>query len=224
MDGYNLYYGRLRGTAFKLLDLPLLFDRLLAIQDPLATLVAVKFFSATALGNFASHGQLSVESQDSYHRALAARHPDRFSIKLGTHSMDRNGSWMPAFVDGQRFDRKVQTRVWRIEEKKTDVNLAMSMYRDICKGLYGQVVLCSNDSDAEPVLEALREDFPELVIGIVTPVKPPTGEAASRRHSASLARHAHWTRRYILDEELAGAQLPPVVPTKKKPIRKPTHW
>jgi hypothetical protein len=46
IDGYNLYYGRLRGTAFKWLDLPVLFDKLLAIQEPAATLEAVKFFSA----------------------------------------------------------------------------------------------------------------------------------------------------------------------------------
>lgn len=224
IDGYNLYYGRLRRTGFKWLDLPALFDRVLAVQDPLTTVTAVKFFSATALGNFATHGQASVEAQDSYHRALAVLHPERFSIKLGTHSMDRGGSLMPAFVPGQRFDRKVQVRVWRIEEKMTDVNLAMAMYRDACKGLYDQVVLCSNDSDAEPVLAAMREDFPRLLIGLVTPVSPPDDGGGPRRYSASLAKHAHWVRRYILDEELAAAQLPGVIPTKKKPIRKPAHW
>lgn len=224
VDGYNLYYGRLRGTEFKWLDLPVLFDRLLAIQDPSAVVTAVKFFSAPALGNFASHGQASEAAQSSYHRALCVCHPDRFSIKLGNHSMDRNGSLMPAFVVGKPFDRNVKARVWRIEEKKTDVNIALAMYRDACKGLIDQAVLCTNDSDAEPVLEALREDFPELLIGVVTPVRPPAQEAASRRHAVSLSRHAHWTRRYILDEELQAAQLPLVVPTKKKPIRKPEHW
>ena len=224
IDGYNLYYGRLRRTAFKWLDLPAFFDRVVAVQDPEAVVEAVKFFSAAALGNFATHGQASVEAQDSYHRALAVQHPDRFSIKLGTHSMDRNGSLMPAYVPSERFDRKVQVRVWRIEEKMTDVNIAMAIYRDACKGLYDQVVLCSNDSDAEPVLQALREDFPEVVIGVVTPVSPPADESAPRRHSASLAKHAHWVRRYILDEELAAAQLPAMIPTRKKPIRKPMHW
>lgn len=224
IDGYNLYYGRLRGTQFKWLDLPVLFDHILSIQDPAAVVEAVKFFSAPALGRFASHGGDSVIAQESYHRALQTRHPARFSIKLGNHSMDNDGSLLPTFVPGQPYDRNVKTRVWRLEEKMTDVNLAMAMYRDASKGLFDQVVLCSNDSDTEPVLEALREDFPKLVIGLVTPVRPPADESASRRFSVSLMRHAHWTRRYILDAELSAAQLPTVVPTKKKAIRKPPHW
>lgn len=224
IDGYNLYYGRLRGTEFKWLDLPALFDQILSIQDPSAVIEAVKFFSAPALGRFASHGGDSVIAQESYHRALQARHPARFSIKLGNHSMDSDGSLMPAFVPGQPYDRNVKTRGWRLEEKMTDVNLAMAMYRDARKGLFDQVVLCSNDSDAEPVLEALREDFPKLVIGLITPVRPPADESTSRRFSVSLMRHAHWTRRYILDEELSAAQLPALVLTKKKPIRKPSYW
>jgi uncharacterized LabA/DUF88 family protein len=224
IDGYNLYYGRLRGTAFKWLDLPVLFDKLLAIQDPAATIEAVKFFSAPALARFASHGQASTEAQDSYHRALQVRHPERFSITLGNHSMDSNGSLMPAFIDGQKYDRTAKVRVWRLEEKRTDVNIAMAMYRDACKGAYDQVVLCSNDSDTAPVLEALREDFPQLVIGIVSPVRPPADPLLSRRHSNSLASQSDWVRRYILDDELSQAQLPPIVPTKKKPIRKPPHW
>ena len=224
VDGYNLYYGRLRGTAFKWLDLPVLFDLLLSVQDPASEVEAVKFFSAPALARFASHGQESTDAQDSYHRALLMRHPDRFSIKLGAHSMDPNGSLMPAYIEGAKYDRAVKTRVWRLEEKRTDVNIAMAMYRDACKGAYNQVVLCSNDSDAEPVLEALREDFPQLTIGVVSPVRPSGDPTLSRRHSSSLARHAHWVRRYILDAELSQAQLPPIVPTRKKPIRKPPHW
>jgi uncharacterized LabA/DUF88 family protein len=224
VDGYNLYYGRVWATAVKWLGLPLFFDQMLASQDPSAVIEAVKFFSAPALGRFASHGAASVEAQESYHRALQVRHPARFSMKLGNHSMDNDGSLMPTFVPGQPYDRNLKTRVWRLEEKMTDVNLAMAMYRDASKGLFDQVVLCSNDSDAEPVLEALREDFPALVIGLITPVRPPADEATSRRFSASLAQHAHWVRRYILDDELGAAQLPAIVPTKKKPIRKPTHW
>lgn len=224
IDGYNLYYGRLRGTAFKWLDLPALFDALLAVQDPSSLVDAVKFFTAPALGRFATHGQTSVEAQNSYHRALELRHPERFSIKLGNHSMDSDGSLMPLFVPGQPYDRAVQARVWRIEEKMTDVNLAMAMYRDACRGQFDQLVLCSNDSDAEPVLEALREDFPQITLGLVTPVHPPADGSAPRRFSISLARHAHWTRKYLLDTELAAAQLPSMVPTRKKPIRKPAHW
>ena len=173
VDGYNLYYGRLRNTTYKWLDLVRLFDELLTVQDGVARIEAVKLFSAHALARFASHGNASVQAQQAYHRALQTLYPERFSIVLGTHSMDNSGALVPVFRDGMPYDRNDWVRVWKIEEKKTDVNLAMAMYRDAAKGLYDQVVLCSNDSDAEPVLQALREDFPALVIGVVTPVSPP---------------------------------------------------
>ena len=226
IDGYNLYYGRLRGTSYKWLDLVALFQHILKVQDPEGTLDAVRFFTAPALARFASHGQASMIAQQSYHRALEARHRDRFSITLGTHSYDNSGTKLPTFVPGQPFDKHVRSHVWKLEEKKTDVNLAMAMYRDAAKGRVDQVVLCSNDSDAEPVLKALREDFPALIIGVVTPVHPPP-EAGGRIHrgiSTSLATQAHWTRKHILDDELASAQMPPRVPTRKKPIDKPAHW
>jgi uncharacterized LabA/DUF88 family protein len=225
IDGYNLYYGRLRNTAYKWLDVVALFESLLKVQDPSASLEVVKFFTAPALARFASHGTASVEAQQSYHRALQVMHGNRFDLICGAHSIDKDGTLLPTFVPGQPYDRNLRSRVWKLEEKKTDVNIAMAMYRDAVKGRYDQVVICSNDSDAEPVLEALREDFPQLNIGVVTPVPPPDPSKGSPRGvSASLAQHAHWVRRYLLDGELAQALLPAHVPTNKKPIRKPGHW
>jgi uncharacterized LabA/DUF88 family protein len=225
IDGYNLYYGRLRNTAYKWLDVVSLFDVLLKEQDPSASLEVVKLFTAPALARFASHGAASVEAQQTYHRALQAKHGNRFELVHGAHSFDKDGTLLPTFVPGQPYDRQVRTRVWKLEEKKTDVNLAMAMYRDAAKGRYDKLVLCSNDSDAEPALQALREDFSQLQIGLVTPVPPPIVHKGSPRGvSTSLAQHAHWVRRYLLDGELAHAQLPPQVPTNKKPVRKPAHW
>ncbi|WKB50543.1 NYN domain-containing protein [Eleftheria terrae] len=225
IDGYNLYYGRLRGTEFKWLDVVALFDHILHVQDPGASVVAVKFFTAPALTRFASHGDASMQAQMTYHRALENRHPERFSIILGTHVWEKNGTALPQYIEGEPFDKNKKVKVWRLVEKKTDVNLAMAMYRDAVARRYDQVVLCSNDSDAEPVLQALREDFPELTIGVVTPIRPRGGEGASdRRVSTSLSAFAHWTRQHIRDEELRLAQLPAKVPTRKKPAVKPDHW
>lgn len=225
IDGYNLYYGRLRHTQYKWLDVVALFDGLLRVQDPSASLDAVRYFTAPALAKFAAHGNQSMIAQQSYHRALEALHPQRLSITYGTHTHEPGGTALPAFVKGQPFDRNAKSLVWKLEEKKTDVNLALAMYRDVVKGRFDQVVICSNDSDAEPVLEALREDFPGIIIGVVTPGRPvETDGSGYRATSKSLARHADWARKYILDEELVRAQLPSRVPTRKKPIDKPEHW
>ncbi len=225
IDGYNLYYGRLRHSGYKWLDVVTLFDALIGVQDPEASLAVVKFFTAPALPAFSSQGMASVIAQQSYHRALAMLHGSRFQLILGSHSYDKSGTLLPTFVAGQAYDRTLRSRVWNLEEKKTDVNIAMAIYRDVAKAHCDQVVLCSNDSDAEPVLSAVREDFPGIRVGVVTPVRPPDKDIApGRRVSTSLSRHAHWTRSYLRDEELARAQLPIRIPTRKRPILKPAHW
>ena len=225
VDGYNLYYGRLRGTQFKWLDLVTYFDALLKRRDQNEVLTKVNIYTAWAFARFSTHGEASAQAQSAYHRALQHCHGDRLSITYGTHSLDESGSLLPTFVEGQPYDRNVRSRVWKIEEKKTDVNLALGMYRDAAKDKVDRVILVSNDSDTEPVLEAIRQDFPHIMIGVVMPRKPAlTVGQPQRRRSGSLAAKADWTIDYILDEHLQSALLPNVVPTKKKPIRKPSHW
>jgi hypothetical protein len=124
----------------------------------------------------------------------------------------------------QPFDKTNTVKVWRLVEKKKDVNLAICMYRDVSKGLIDQLVLVSNDSDAEPVLEALVEDFPGLKIGLIMPLAYPDDTKKGRPASTGLSKFANWTRSYIRDDELKKALLPDQVPTRKKPAKKPIHW
>jgi uncharacterized LabA/DUF88 family protein len=225
IDGYNLYYGRLRGTPFKWFDIVRFFEALLLQRDQNESLEKIVFFTAPALATFATNGAASVQAQSAYHRALKAVYGDRVEIVFGTHSYDKGGVQLPVFVEGQAYDRDKRVRVWKLEEKKTDVNLAMRMYRDAVRGLYDRVILVSNDSDAEPVLAAIREDFDQVMIGVVAPVRPPvSGTETQRRLSGSLSKFSHWSIAHLSDDLLHEAQLPPMVPTKKKPIRKPLHW
>lgn len=225
IDGYNLYYGRIYGSDFKWLDVVALFRRLLNEQDPSSKLTQLCYFSSPALAKFARHKQASMEAQQSYHRALQTLYPEIFMLKLGTHSFDKAGTLLPRFVDGKPYDRADRVRVWKLEEKMTDVNLALAMYRDAASGQFDQIVVCSNDSDVAPAMEAVRQDFPEVTLGIVTPRSPPDAIIRSKRVvSTSLSDYADWTRQYLRDEELAASLLPEMVPTRKKPIRRPPHW
>lgn len=224
IDGYNLYYGRLRGTPFKWLDVVQLFDSLLVHRDQNERLERVHFFTAPALANFASHGQSSGEAQSAYHRALQTLHGDRIELIYGKHTFDKDGALLPVYVAGQPYDRNSRVRVWKLEEKQTDVNLAIRMYRDVCKSRYDRVIVVSNDSDVEPALRAIRDDFPHIMIGVVATIRPPQAGNTARRPSGSLSNIADWTLSSISDEQLHNAQLPKVVPTRKKAIRKPTHW
>ena len=76
VDGFNLYYSRLKGTPYKWLDVAALFrDRIVQIQDPSAVVDTIKFFTAPIKASYARHGEASAQAQTQYHRALRARHP-----------------------------------------------------------------------------------------------------------------------------------------------------
>jgi NYN domain len=110
-----------------------------------------------------------------------------------------------------------------IEEKQTDVNIALHAYRDVVRGHCDQAVICSNDSDLEPALRMIREDAPNARIGLIMPLRE-HAKAEGKVPNKRLTALAHWVRHHIQDEELSKAQLPQNVQTKKKPASKPPHW
>jgi uncharacterized LabA/DUF88 family protein len=222
IDGYNLYYSRLKGTQFKWLDLVTLFeDKILLQQDPSAAVVSIKYFTAPVKASYARHGQDSEHAQTQYLRALIAKYPDVIQIIQGFHIFQPTA--LPTFVPNAQPSKAQVSRIWMIEEKQTDVNIALHAYRDAARGRCDQVVICSNDSDIEPALRMIREDVPNVKIGLVMPLRENAkddGKVPNKR----LTPLAHWVRRYIKDEELEKSQLPINVPTKKKPACKPAHW
>lgn len=222
IDGYNLYYSRLKGTPYKWLDVVSLFrDRILRQQDPEAEVVSIKYFTSPVKALYARHGEASTHAQDQYHRALLARDPGLVAIIRGFHVFEPTN--LPTYHPEVDPSKDHVTRVWMIEEKQTDVNIALHAYRDAARDVTDQLVICSNDSDMEPALKLIKEDMPTKVVGIVLPLREggiAPGNVPNRRLTAS----AQWVRHYIRDEELAQSQLPQNVPTKKKPASKPAHW
>lgn len=222
IDGYNLYYSRLKGTPYKWLDLAALFrDRILRVQDPAAAVDTIKFFTAPIKAAYARHGEASAQAQTQYHRALRARHPQLLEIIQGFHVFEPSA--LPRYESGRAPIKNEVSPVWLIEEKQTDVNIALHVYRDAVLGHAEQLVICSNDSDLEPALRMVRADAPAVRIGLVMPLRD-TSSATGKVPNKRLTDLAHWVRRYIQDDELARAQLPANVPTRKKPACKPAHW
>ncbi|GAA4011973.1 hypothetical protein [Actimicrobium antarcticum] len=89
----------------------------------------------------------------------------------------------------------------------------------------GDRIMVSNDSDAEPALAAIRQDFPHTMIGFVMPIHPPApGTGSHRRARGSLTKLADWTLAHLTDKQLHAAQLPAKVPISKKSNLKPPHW
>lgn len=222
VDGYNLYYSRLKGTSFKWLDLAALFaDQIIPEQDPNTSIVAIKYFTAPIKASYARHGQESEHAQTQYHRALLVKHPSLIQIINGFHLLQQ--THLPAVANNMPPSKDNVLKVWMIEEKQTDVNIALHAYRDASSGYCDQVVFCSNDSDLEPALQMILEDVPSAIIGLVLPLRE-DADAFGKFANKRLTRRAHWVRSHIKDAELTSAQLPRIVPTKKKPATKPVHW
>lgn len=225
LDGYNFYYGLLRKGPYKWLDLVPLFEDILHIQNPDISLVKLNYFTSPAQARYARHGQESVIAQNSYHRALKQRfNKKRFEIVPGYHEI--TAAHMPKAPKGVSKINKDETeRVWRVVEKKTDVQLAIGMYADAASSKCDVIVLCTNDSDIEPALMRIRQDFPKIEIGFIAAVPPPVhGTPEGRRPNKSLEAQAHWTRHFITEEELKDHQLPPEVNTGNGSVSKPKHW
>lgn len=222
VDGYNLYHGRLRYTPFKWLDLYKLFaDHIVKIQSPSAEVVKIKYFTAPSLGKLSSHASLAPEAQHAYHRALEILYPNQIEIIKGYYHLDK--AKLPIYK--KPIDLTNRIDVWRAEEKQTDVNIALHAYRDACLGLCDQIVLVTNDTDVEPALEMIRLDRGDQIdIGVVIPIAPREHERSHRPPNSRLSNYANWTRRHILDDELAKSQLKNPIPTNKKPIIRPAHW
>ncbi len=143
---------------------------------------------------------------------MLAKYPDVIEIIKGFHIFQPTA--LPVYEEGATPTKTKVAQVWMIEEKQTDVNIALQAYRDVARGVCDQVVICSNDSDLEPALRLIRQDVPTATIGLIMPLRAQAhgdGKSPNKR----LTPLAHWVRHHILDDELTRAQLPQNVPTKK---------
>ncbi|NOQ93365.1 MAG: NYN domain-containing protein [Methylophaga sp.] len=220
IDGYNLFYGRLRSSGFKCLDLFKLFQSIAKIQNPSSQIIKIKYFTAPVKANFSTHGQESTKAQTSYHRALKYVYSDSIEIIEGYHTVEKG--YPPRYQKPIKKADRVE--IWKFEEKQTDVNIALHMYRDAINESCAQQILVSNDSDLELPLKLISQDSPHITLGLIIPRPKPIASQPSRPPNKSLSQYVHWTRNYILDQECQHAQFPDKIPTNKKPILKPEYW
>lgn len=224
LDGYNFYYGCLRNTSYKWLDLMQLFKGILYIQDPEINIVKLNYFTSPALARYARQGVASEKAQAAYHNALKRLYkPNKFEIILGSHELTAVS--LPKATKGSVIDKNVTERVWRSVEKKTDIQIAIEMYSDVAHSRCDLIILCTNDSDMEPALKKIRADFPTMEVGFIAAVPTPTnGTPEGRQANKSLKELATWTRHSISAAELAAAQMNSEINTKKGIVKKPDHW
>ena len=208
VDAFNFHYGVLKGGPYKWLNIAEFLRLTLArcMPDPFQ-IGRVKIFTALL------DGSELVRAQKAHLRAMRAAAPN-VEIILGKFH----------FTEARMLDAAdgVMRRVVKIEEKGSDVNLALHMLNDAWEDRYDCAAMVSNDSDLAGALRMVRSRGKRA--GIVFPSLPSRSPARRRKLSASLKRFADFRAR-IYEDDLASAQLPSrVVRPDGAVFEKPPAW
>lgn len=209
IDGFNLYNGAVKNTRFKWLNLGALCATLLQDQ----VIHRIRYFTALVL-DF-QHDPKASTRQNVYIRALG-------TIPIVT--IHKNG-WFAsravlrpqyplAYRNPKRPPQFVQ--IQRIEEKRTDVDLAAYLLVDCFFNDFDEAVVISNDSDLALPIETVRR-FGKRV-GVINP-------HPRRKMSGELERVASYRLRTINKTALAKCQFPPtLIDAQGRTISKPSSW
>ncbi len=215
IDGFNLYYRLLKeNPQLKWLDLRALSKELLQAQNQIQT---VHYYTARISGRFDSSAPAR---QQIYLDALktVGIAPDLGSLHLGSflvtkhwaglvHPPQMRGGIAPHFTPPFPDVAKV----WKSEEKGSDVNLGCHLVRDAFWGNFDAAAVLSNDTDlVEPIRIVVKELG--LPVGLLCPVPKPAGGLAQ---VASFLRH-------IRIQHLQASQFPDTIPGTT--ISRPVSW
>lgn len=198
VDGFNLYYGALKGTPYKWLDL----HKLCGLLLPQEQIVEIKYFTARVSAR--PHDPDQPTRQQTYLRALQTL-PNLQIIY---------GHFLAHEILMPRADNPAkQVKVIKTEEKGSDVNIAAHLVNDGHRGRYDLAVLITNDSDLLEPVKIVRYEL-NLPVGILTPHPHP---------SRVLQQHATFLKK-IRRGPLQASQFPAQLTDANGHFRKPADW
>lgn len=198
IDGFNLYYGCLRKTPYRWLNVKQLCELLLPQND----IRSIKYFTAKVSGRPGNPYQDL--RQQVYLRAL--RTLPNIEIIFGH------------FLSSQVTMRLVHpppkyAKVYKTEEKGSDVNIAAHLLCDAYEGRFEVAVLITNDSDLLTPIRIVKQRL-GLPVGIINPF---------HRFAHVLSQEASFKKR-IRKGVLAASQFPTALADGKGMIQKPSSW
>lgn len=212
VDGFNLYYGAVRGTSYKWLDLGILCAKLL----PGRSIKRIRYFTATPRGlphNPDVHIRHAI-----YIRALKTIpnlevHPGQF--------LDREAV-LPQFpfayhnyADPSKHP-PLMVRVMRSEEKRSDVNIATYLLLDCFQNEFDEAVIISNDSDLSEPIKVVTRHFRKQVT-VINPQRRGKIRWELKQAASSIMPGVNPT-------VLANSQFPPTITDTKGTFSKPPTW
>ena len=209
IDGYNLYFGLLKDTCWKWLDLWKFAECLL---DGRYELVEVVYFTAPIKTHPVDLA--ASERQNAYIQAVSTRPGVR--IVQGFYSKQKMRA---PYVSDKCASCDVAedglVQVYKMEEKWSDVNLAVTAVMDAADNRADCFVFVTGDSDQVGAIDAVRYKYGKTVV-VFNP------HASGGKH---LKRAATFFK-YIPRDLPAKCQLPEVIPvgTRGNVIRCPEAW
>ncbi|MFZ1925303.1 MAG: NYN domain-containing protein [Solirubrobacteraceae bacterium] len=207
VDGFNLYYGCLKDTPERWLDIGALCERMLNSRD--SEIVGIKYFTARVKSRDGNPQQ--AQRQQIYLRALATVpnltiHYGAFITKPAIRRRVKDHKGKPAYVE-----------VWNTEEKGSDVNLASHLIIDGHKARYDLAVIISNDSDLKFPVHYVRTEL-KAPVGVLNPHKNRSWGLSPK----TLPQGSFY--KPIRRAALRASQLPAQVPDAQGIIHKPPDW
>lgn len=202
VDGFNLYYGAVKGTAFKWLDI----SRLCQFLLPKNQITKIKYFTALVTARPGDPDQPN--RQQIFLRAL--RTIPNLEIIYGHFLEHPRKMILASSLPG----KPQYVTVIKTEEKGSDVNLAAHLVNDGHKGLYKTAVLVTNDSDLVEPIKIVCSEL-HLPVGVLNP--------NPKQPSHELQKYATFVKP-IRKGVLAASQFPPVLKDANGVFQKPPSW
>lgn len=200
VDSFNLYYGALKGTPYKWLDLA----RLAATTLRRNEIVKIKYFTA--------------RMESTPHKPSRATHQQLYLRALGTLPMVdiHFGRFLTSVIRMPLADPLARPRtveVIKTEEKGSDVNLTVHLVMDAADDRYDLAVVISNDSDLLLPIQLVRQRVRKRV-GILNP---------HARPARSLQQNCDWMWR-LRRGPLSASQFPDQLRDQAGLFHKPQTW
>jgi hypothetical protein len=204
IDGFNLYYGCLKGSTFKWLDLAALCEKLLP------TNYIQQIHYCTARIKARPNDLQAPARQNAYLEALGSLPTVRIHFGHFLQSRPRMRLANPPMGGPNTV------QVIKDEEKGSDVNLATWLLVDAYEKACETAVLITNDSDLAVPMAVVSRRL-GVTVGLVNP-HPRAASAALM----SIGQPAFV--KSIRSGALAASQLPPQVLSAGRKVHRPSGW
>ena len=209
IDGFNLFYGCLKKSSYKWLNLEALIKN---ISPEYYSILSIKYFTAR-ISPLSEDWDVPTR-QALYLRALKTRK----SIQIYEGHFLTHIVHMPLVTGGHskknfRQHKMKTVPVLKREEKGSDVNLACHLLMDAVEDQYDCAIIVSNDSDLFTPMEMVKEKYNKK-LRLISPHK---------RKSAKLCQIANYITG-IKKADLQNNQFPEKLKDERGEFKKPSSW